>query len=78
MARARVGCKPARSLSLMLVAQAYAALEDRDYLIPDDVKHATLPVLRHRMIVRPEAELEGYDADRILTDVLAAVPVPKG
>ncbi len=73
-----LGASPRAALSLMLVAQAYAALEDRDYLIPDDVKHATLPVLRHRMIVRPEAELEGYDADRILSDILAAVAVPKG
>ena len=62
----------------MLVAQAHAALEDRDYLIPDDVKQATIPVLRHRMMLRPEAELEGYDADRVLGDILAAVPVPKG
>jgi len=35
-------------------------------------------VLRHRMMLRPEAELEGYDADRVLADILAAVPVPKG
>ena len=58
-------------------AQAYAAFDDRDYLIPDDVKQATLPVLRHRVMLRPEAELEGLDADRVLTDVMAAVPVPR-
>ena len=73
-----LGASPRAALSLMLVAQAYAALEDRDYLIPDDVKQATIPVLRHRMVLRPEAELEGYDADRVLSDILAAVPVPKG
>jgi len=73
-----LGASPRAALSLMLVAQAYAALEDRDYLIPDDVKQATIPVLRHRMVLRPEAELEGYDADRVLADILAAVPVPKG
>jgi MoxR-like ATPase len=61
----------------MLVAQAYAAIEGRAYLIPDDVKQAAAPVLRHRLILKPEAELEGYDADRIITDILAAVPVPK-
>jgi len=73
-----LGASPRAALSLMLVAQAHAALEDRDYLIPDDVKQATIPVLRHRMMLRPEAELEGYDADRVLADILAAVPVPKG
>ena len=73
-----LGASPRAALSLMLVAQAYAALEERDYLVPDDVKQATLPVLRHRMVLRPEAELEGYDADRVLSDILAAVPVPKG
>ena len=73
-----LGASPRAALSLMLVAQAMAALDDRDYLIPDDVKGAALPVLRHRLILRPEAELEGYDADRVLTDILAAVPVPQG
>jgi MoxR-like ATPase len=73
-----LGASPRAAVSLMRVAQANAALEDRDFLIPDDVKAATLPVLRHRLILRPEAELEGYDTDRVLTDILAAVPVPKG
>jgi MoxR-like ATPase len=61
----------------MRVAQSYAALDGRDFVIPDDVKQATLPVLRHRVMLRPEAELEGMDADRVLTDVIAAVPVPR-
>jgi len=61
----------------MRVAQAVAALEDRSYLVPDDVKRAVLPVLRHRVRLKPEAELEGFDADRILADVVAAVPVPR-
>jgi MoxR-like ATPase len=72
-----LGASPRAALSLMLVAQAYAALEDRDYLVPDDVKQAAVPVLRHRLLLRPEAELEGYDADRVLSDILAAVAVPK-
>jgi len=44
---------------------------------PDDVKRAVLPVLRHRVMLKPEAELEGFDADRVLTDVIAGVPVPR-
>jgi MoxR-like ATPase len=72
-----LGASPRAAISLMLVAQAYAAIEARNYLLPDDVKQAAAPVLRHRLILKPEAELEGYDADRIITDILAAVPVPK-
>lgn len=72
-----LGASPRAAISLMLVAKALAALNDRDYVIPDDVKAATLPALRHRLMLRPEAELEGFDTDRVLTDVLAAVEVPK-
>jgi len=72
-----LGASPRAGISLMLVAKALAALANRDYVIPDDVKAAVLPALRHRIVLRPEAELEGLDADRVLTDVLAAVEVPK-
>jgi MoxR-like ATPase len=72
-----LGASPRAAISLMLVAKALAALNDRDYVIPDDVKAAALPALRHRIVLRPEAELEGLDTDRVLTDVLAAVEVPK-
>jgi MoxR-like ATPase len=61
----------------MLAAQATAAFDGRDYLVPDDVKRAVLPVLRHRVILKPEAELEGFDSDRVLADVVASVPVPR-
>jgi MoxR-like ATPase len=72
-----LGASPRAALSVMLVAQASAAFDGRDYLVPDDVKRAVQPVLRHRVILKPEAELEGFDADRVLTDVIAAVPVPR-
>jgi MoxR-like ATPase len=72
-----LGASPRAAISLMRVAQSYAALDGRDFVIPDDVKQATLSVLRHRVMLRPEAELEGLDADRVLTDVMAAVPVPR-
>jgi MoxR-like ATPase len=72
-----LGASPRAALSVMLVAQATAAFEGRDYLVPDDVKRAIAPVLRHRVLLKPEAELEGFDADRVLTDVVAAVPVPR-
>ena len=72
-----LGASPRAALCLMRVAQAAAAFDGRDYLVPDDVKRAVPPVLRHRVMLKPEAELEGFDADRVLTDVIAAVPVPR-
>lgn len=72
-----LGASPRAAISLMLAAKAIAALENRDYVIPDDVKAAVLPAMRHRIVLRPEAELEGLDTDRVLSDVLAAVEVPK-
>ncbi len=72
-----LGASPRAAISLMLTAKALAALDNRDYVIPDDVKTAVLPAMRHRIVLRPEAELEGLDTDRVLTDVLATVEVPK-
>jgi len=72
-----LGASPRAAICLLRVAQAFAAFEDRDYVIPDDVKRAVLPALRHRIMLKPEAELEGFDADRVLGDVVAAVPVPR-
>jgi len=72
-----LGASPRAALCLMLVAQAIAAFDGRDYLVPDDVKRALPPALRHRVMLKPEAELEGFDADRVLADVIAGVPVPR-
>lgn len=72
-----LGASPRAALSVMRVAQATAAFDGRDYLVPDDVKRAVQPVLRHRVILKPEAELEGFDADRVLADVVAAIAVPR-
>lgn len=72
-----LGASPRASTGLLLAAKAFAAREQRDFVIPDDVKEAALPVLRHRLVLRPEAELEGLDTDRVVRDVLAATQVPK-
>ncbi len=72
-----LGASPRAAAGLLIVAKGYAARDGRDYLIPDDVKDAALPCLRHRLILKPEVELEGFDPDRVLKDVLAAVPLPK-
>ena len=52
-------------------------MEGRDYLLPDDVKAAALPVLRHRILLKPEADLEGLTADQVLQQIISAVEVPK-
>ncbi len=72
-----LGASPRAALSLMRVAQAVAALEERRYIVPDDIKRVFPPVLRHRIRLKPEAELEGVDTDRVLADILAAVPIPR-
>ena len=72
-----IGASPRAAISLMSVAKGFASLEERDYMIPDDVKAAALPVLRHRVILRPEAELEGLEHDQVLNEVIASVEVPK-
>jgi len=72
-----LGASPRAAAALLVVSKGYAAREGRDFLIPDDVKLAAAPVLRHRLSLRPEAELEGFDPDRVIADVLAATALPK-
>jgi len=72
-----LGASPRAAIHLMQIAKAVAALEGRDYLIPDDVKRVAPAVLRHRLTIRPEADLEGITSDQVVTDVLASVAVPK-
>lgn len=72
-----LGASPRAAISLLFVARGAAALDGRDYLIPDDVKFAAHPVLRHRLILKPEADLEGLTPDQTITEVLKAVEVPK-
>jgi MoxR-like ATPase len=72
-----LGVSPRGAVHLMHLAKALAALEGRAFLVPDDVKRAAAPVFRHRLILKPEADLEGVKADQVTADVLAAVEVPK-
>jgi MoxR-like ATPase len=72
-----LGASPRAAISLMLVGKAIAAIEGRDFLIPDDVKTAAPPILRHRMLLKPEADLEGITPDQIVAEVLAGTAVPQ-
>lgn len=72
-----VGASPRAGVGLLFVARGLAAMDGRDYLLPDDVKTAAVPVLRHRLVLKPEAELEGLDSDQAIEQVLASVEVPR-
>jgi len=72
-----LGVSPRGAVHLMQLSKAMAAMDGRDYLLPDDVKRAAVPVFRHRLILKPEADLEGLTPDQVTADILAAVEVPK-
>ena len=72
-----LGASPRAAINLMQMARAHAAMDGRDYMLPDDVKAAAPAVLRHRLVLQPEADLEGLTADQVLADVLGAVEVPR-
>ncbi|MBV1954813.1 AAA family ATPase [Streptomyces sp. NEAU-PBA10] len=72
-----LGASPRGATALLSTARAWAWLTGRDYVIPDDVKALALPTLRHRVQLRPEAEMEGVTPDAVLTPLLARVPVPR-
>ncbi len=72
-----VGASPRGAVALLLAAQSLALMRGRQYVIPDDVKEMALPVLRHRVTLRPEAEVEGMQTDQAILQVLQSVPVPR-
>lgn len=72
-----LGAGPRGGLALVRAARAFALLNERDFVTPDDVKYVALPGLRHRITLSPESELEGFSADRMLTDILATVEAPR-
>ena len=72
-----LGASPRAAVALFVLARALAGMDARDYLLPDDVKAASLPALRHRILLKPEADLEGLTPDQVMTQVIAAVEVPK-
>ena len=72
----RLGASPRASLALYRASQAWAAMQGRDFVMPDDVKHLAAPVLAHRLIAALEARLRGRDAASIVTSILDKIPVP--
>jgi len=72
----RLGASPRASLGLYLASQAKAAIQGRNYVIPDDVKSLAVPVLAHRFIVKTEARMKGQSPEDLVKEILNAVPVP--
>lgn len=72
-----LGGSPRAAIALLQTGKTLAALQGRDYVVPDDIKVLVAPVMRHRVILKPEAEIEGLNADRALERVLARVEVPR-
>jgi MoxR-like ATPase len=72
-----LGGSPRASLSLMQASKAMAAISGRDFVIPEDIKAVGLPILRHRIILTPEAEMEGITEDELLTRLFTTVEIPR-
>ena len=71
-----LGASPRGSIALMKAAQAYAFMNNREYVLPDDIQYLAAFVLSHRIILKPEAKFEGISAEEIVNQVVARVPVP--
>ncbi|MBV9235809.1 MAG: magnesium chelatase, partial [Xanthobacteraceae bacterium] len=72
-----VGASTRAANMLAVASRAYAALQGRDFVIPDDVKTLALPVLRHRVILSAGAEIEGLIADRVVGEILSRTTAPR-
>jgi MoxR-like ATPase len=72
-----VGAGPRATQALLLAARANAALEGRDFVTPDDVKTLATPVLEHRLILRPEYEIEGVSVSEVVEKIVEEVAVPR-
>jgi MoxR-like ATPase len=72
-----VGAGPRATQSLLLAARAGAVMDDRDFVSPDDIKTLARPVLAHRLILRPEYEIEGLEVTEVVDRILREVPVPR-
>jgi MoxR-like ATPase len=72
-----LGASPRASTHVLLAAKTYAALQGREFVTPDDVKYVVPPIFRHRLLLKPEAEIEGLDADAIIQRLLGQVEVPR-
>ena len=72
----QLGVSTRGAIYLLRAAQAYALLNGRDYVLPEDVQHMAAPVLAHRLVLSPEARMRNMTAERVLANVIGSVQVP--
>jgi MoxR-like ATPase len=72
-----LGASPRASIAILSASKAFAAIEARDFVTPEDIKRATIPVLQHRVIVTPEREMEGLTSKQIIEQIIEAVEIPR-
>ncbi len=72
-----LGASPRASIAIMNSSKAFAAMQGRDFVTPDDIKKVISPVLRHRIIVTPEREMEGFTADKVIQQIIETIEIPR-
>ncbi|WP_432403050.1 AAA family ATPase [Wukongibacter sp. M2B1] len=72
-----IGSSPRGSITLLMASKAYAVINGRDYVIPEDIKSVAIPSLRHRIILKPEVQIEGMTEDQVIDSILSQVKVPR-
>ncbi len=72
-----LGASPRASIAILKASKAFAAINGRDFVTPEDIKQIAIPVLQHRVIITPEREMEGITSTQIINDILQSVEIPK-
>lgn len=72
-----LGASPRASVSILVASKAFAAMNGRDFVTPEDVKFIAVPVMRHRVILTPESEMEGISSDEVIKEIIDKVEVPR-
>jgi MoxR-like ATPase len=72
-----LGASPRASLSILAASKAFAAIRGRDFVTPDDIKHVASNVLKHRIMLTPEKEMEGVSPEEIIKQLIEKVEIPR-
>ena len=72
-----LGASPRASIAILNASKGFAALRGRDFVTPDDIKEAAIPVLQHRVLVTPEREMEGITSTEIIKQIVDSVEIPR-
>ncbi len=72
-----LGASPRASLGILMASKAFAAMEGRDFITPDDIKNVASSVLRHRIMLTPEKEMEGITPEDVITQIITRIEIPR-